>query len=598
MPESFKILSDREHILTRPNMYIGAIDTEEQSDFILENDKIEFKNFKIIPGLCKIINEIIDNSIDEAIKTDFKFSNKINIKISKDCVEVSDNGRGIPIELHEHENEKRYRPFLAWGIAKSGSNFSDEERTQIGMNGVGSYLSNVFSKKFVGYTYSGGKSYEVTFKDNATKFVEKLGKASGSGTTVKFYPDLERFKISEIDETHISYIHQRIICLANIFEKIEFKFNNKIVRVKSFKDFAKMFGNCETYETENVKFALIPNSFDDFKQFSYVNGLKIKDGGTHIDTIMKNVVDRMREKLIKKYKSIKPGDIKNKLTLVCFLKNFENCKFNSQTKEKLTNSEGEFNKFSKIDYSFVDKILKNKAFTDPIVDLYKIKEEYENRKALKGLDKNTRIKSEKFYKGIGKSDYLFICEGESALGGIAKCIGNKGNDFYCLKGKPLNVFDVSHQKFSQNEELKTLYQIILKNDYKKICVASDQDLDGHHICALIMTFIWKLLPEYKSKLARLNTPVKMILKNKVPIKWSYDINSQLVPRKGEEFKYLKGLGSLTKEMMKEVIRVDTLEKMIVDFDYDDLEILSDFMGADSKPRKEYILNHDFNIASA
>ena len=90
----------------------------------------------------------------------------------------------------------------------------------------------------------------------------------------------------------------------------------------------------------------------------------------------------------------------------------------------------------------------------------------------------------------------------------------------------------------------------------------------------------------------------MILKNKVPVKWSYDINSQLVPKKGEEFKYLKGLGSLTKEMMKEVIRVDTLEKMIVDFDYDDLEILSDFMGADSKPRKDYILNHDFNIASA
>ena len=60
MSEAFKILSDREHILTRPNMYIGAIDSEEQSDFILENDKIEFKNFRIIPGLCKIINEIID----------------------------------------------------------------------------------------------------------------------------------------------------------------------------------------------------------------------------------------------------------------------------------------------------------------------------------------------------------------------------------------------------------------------------------------------------------------------------------------------------------------------------------------------------------
>ena len=492
MPESFKILTDREHILTRPNMYIGAIDTEEQSDFILENEKIEFKNFKIIPGLCKIINEIIDNSIDEAIKTDFKFSNKINIKITKYCVEVSDNGRGIPIELHEHENEKRYRPFLAWGIAKSGSNFSDEKRTQIGMNGVGSYLSNVFSKKFVGYTYSGGKSYEVTFKDNATKFVEKLGKASGSGTTVKFYPDLERFKISEIDETHISYIHQRIICLANIFEKIEFKFNNKIVRVKSFKDFAKMFGNCETYETENVKFALIPNSFDDFKQFSYVNGLKIKDGGTHIDTIMKNVVDRMREKLIKKYKSIKPGDIKNKLTLVCFLKNFENCKFNSQTKEKLTNSEGEFNKFAKIDYSFVDKILKNKAFVDPIVDLYKIKEEYENRKALKSLDKNARIKSDKFYKGVGKSEMLCICEGH--------CLEKNTPIFSFLDCKNVKIKDIRIGDFVLTH--KNNLKMIINKSYKltnckKIKLKSGKEIvcsDEHRLFVFSRStnsFSWK-----------------------------------------------------------------------------------------------------------
>lgn len=191
-----------------------------------------------------------------------------------------------------------------------------------------------------------------------------------------------------------------------------------------------------------------------------------------------------------------------------------------------------------------------------------------------------------------------IISHNSAYGGISKCLGNRGIDYFCLKGKPLNVLDITPQKFGQNEELKTLYQVLTKNDYERICIASDQDLDGHHICALLLTFIWKMLPQYIDKIGRLNTPVKVVMKNKKPIKWTYDINEQLAPGKGEEFKYLKGLGSLTKEIMTEVMRVDTLDKMIVDFDYDDLKILSDFMGADSKPRKEYILNHDFNIASA
>ena len=191
-----------------------------------------------------------------------------------------------------------------------------------------------------------------------------------------------------------------------------------------------------------------------------------------------------------------------------------------------------------------------------------------------------------------------IISHNSAYGGISKCLGNRGIDYFCLKGKPLNVLDITPQKFGQNEELKTLYQVLTKNDYKIICIASDQDLDGHHICALLLTFIWKMLPQYTDKIGRLNTPVKVVMKNKKPIKWTYDINEQLTPKKGEEFKYLKGLGSLTKEIMTEVMRVDTLDKMIVKFNYDDLEILKQFMGSDSAPRKEYILNHDFNIASA
>lgn len=427
----FQILDDREHLLLRPSMYIGSINFEEQNDFNFDDDKMKYENFKIIPGLCKIINEVIDNAIDEAIKTDFKFSTEINIEISEDKVKVQDNGRGIPIVKHG----EYYQPFLCWGRAKAGSNFNDENHTQIGNFGVGSYCSNVWSKKFIGETDDGKISYKVTFKDNASESTESLGKSSEHGTTVTFYPDLKRFNIAEIDEVHINYIYQRVLCLANIFDKIKFKFNKKLIKTKNFKDFIKLFSSdFEIYENENVKIALIPNDTDDFKQFSYVNGLKIKDGGTHCDCIMKNVVNIIRDKISKKYKNIKPGDIRNKLTLITFISNFPSPKFNSQTKEKLTNSDSEFNNFANIDYSFVNKILKNNAFIDPIIEIYKIKEEYENRKALKSVEKVKKIKSERYIRGVGDPKYLILTEG------------------LCLE-ENTKVFEVSNRK---NKKIKNL----------------------------------------------------------------------------------------------------------------------------------------------
>lgn len=447
MKNEFKVLDDREHLILRPSMYIGSINFEEQNDFNFDEDKMKYENFKIIPGLCKIINEVIDNAIDEAIKTDFKFSNEINIEISEDKVKVQDNGRGIPIVKHG----EYFQPFLCWGRAKSGSNFNDDNHTQLGMNGVGSYCSNVFSKKFIGETDDGKNSYKVTFKDNASESTESLGKSVQHGTTVTFYPDIKRFNITEIDEVHINYIYQRVLCLANIFDKIKFKFNKKLIKTKNFKDFIKLFSSdFEIYENENVKIALIPNDTDDFKQFSYVNGLKIKDGGTHVDCIMKNVVNIIRDKISKKYKNIKPGDIRNKLTLIAFIKNFPSPKFNSQTKEKLTNSDSEFNNFAEIDYSFVNKILKNNAFIDPIIEIYKIKEEYENRKALKSVEKVKKIKSERYIRGVGDSKYLILTEG--------LCLeeNTKVFEFSNRKNKKIKNLKIGDLVLTHNQNIKPI----------------------------------------------------------------------------------------------------------------------------------------------
>ena len=433
-------LSEREHLLQRPAMYIGAVDLTKSNEYIFENDTVNYKEVQYVPGLIKIINEIIDNSVDVAIKTNFKSSNEISIKITNKTVEVKDNGTGIPVLKNE---DGHYLPELCWNHARAGSNFEDDKnRTQLGMNGIGSYATACFSKKFVGETDDGKLSYKITITDNAEKFTESTSASSKqTGTKVIFEPDFERFNVTEIDEVHMNIIKQRLINLSMSFPEITFKFNSKKINVNSFKKYVSLFNDVsEIYETEDYKFAILPNEADDFRHFSYVNGLKIPDGGTHIDIIINNVVNNLKDKLTKKYKQIKPGDIRNKLMVIAFLKNVKNTKFNSQSKEKITNSNAEINEYyGNIDFEKIsNKIFKTAAIIEPITEVYKLKEELKKRQELKGLNKTVKkIKSDKYYPSIGVKKYLFLVEGQCLEENTEVLMA----DFTSKKIKDLNVND-------------------------------------------------------------------------------------------------------------------------------------------------------------
>lgn len=596
MSADIKKLDDRQHILARPSMYIGAIDKTEIQDYIFENDSLKYGAQTIVPGLLKIINEIIDNSIDAAIRSNFKCGCNISVKMDDNYVIVKDDGAGIPFKKADGE----YMALLAWNFAKAGANFDDDEnRVTIGMNGVGSYCTNVWSTKFIGTTHNSGKAFKFTSKNNASEHKYEINDSNNVGTEVKFYPDLKRFKIDKIDEQHQNAIYQRLINLSVCYPELNFKFNNKSIKISTFKKLAQLFNaKAEIYENKNISIAIVPNGSDDFKQYSYVNGLKISDGGTHIDSIMQNVVSGVREKLQKRYKNIKPGDIKNKLTCVVFMRGFPNAKFNSQSKEKITNSAKEFNDFAQIDYSFVNKIIKNAAIIDPIVEVYKIKEEYESRKALKAVESKKKLKSEKYFKCTKTPKYLCICEGFSAYGGISVVLGNTDIEYYVLKGKPLNAFEISNQKLSSNRELSELYQLLSQNSgYAGILGATDSDLDGTHIVSLLAGFFERFLPEQKHKFGRLATPVKAATKAGKITRWTYSLAEDFEPKAGESIKYFKGLGTWDKEQLEAVIAKDGLENMIEYFDFDDPQILKDFLSSDeSDKRKEYIRNNNFSIA--
>ena len=461
--QEIKKLSEREHILRRPAMYIGSTTLTESNEYILENNSIVYKTVKYVPGLIKIINEIIDNSVDVAIKTKFKYSNQINVKIESTRIIIQDNGTGIPVK----KSGEYYMPMLAFGHARAGSNFDDINRTQIGMNGIGSFATNVFSKKFIAETDDSNKFYKVTFKNNASSYIENLTESKKKrGTKVTFYPDLEKFNIKEIDEIHQLIIKQRLLNLSMSFPDIIFKFNGKKISASSFKKFVSLFNNSFVeYETENYKFAILPNTEDDFRHYTYVNGLKIPDGGTHIDNVIYNIVQGLREKLQRKYKNIKPGDIRNKLMFVEFIQDFPNPKFNSQSKEKITNSIKEMSDFyGTIDYSkIVNKILRTPEIIDNITEIYRIKEELQKRKDLKSLNKKVKIKSDKYTRPVGNHDVLLVCEGQC----LEENTELLTSEFISRKIKDFNVGDSIISREGTEETIKSMSKTLRETVYIK-----------------------------------------------------------------------------------------------------------------------------------
>lgn len=596
---TIKKLSEREHIIQRPSMYIGAVDLTKTSEYLFESGKIQYNEVEYVPGLIKIINEIIDNSVDVAIKTNFTGCNSVSVKMTESMVEVIDNGTGIPVLKNE---DGHYLAELAWGHARAGSNFDDDSnRVQIGMNGVGSFATNCFSTKFIGKTDDGKKSYTITFKDNAASFTDVEEPSSGaSGVKVQFWPDLPRFGLTKIDDVHVNIIQQRLINLSMSFPEINFKFNGKKINVNSFKKYVSLFSEeFEIYETDDYRFAVLPNADDDFRQFSYVNGLKIPDGGTHIDILSYQVVSRIREKLERKFKSIKPGDIKNKLMIVAFLKNVKNTKFNSQSKEKITNSTAEINAyFGEIPYDQIcAKILRNPAIIDPITEVYRIKEEMRKRQELSDLNKPVKkIKSDKYLPSIGTKKYLLLVEGQSALGGLSPVLGRRECGYFMLRGKPLNAYSAQQKKFTDNRELSELYKIIQNENYEYVIYATDQDLDGFHIRGLLTGFFVKYLPTLKGRIGMLQTPVIMVTKKDKPVRWFYNLSDSVKLSTGETASFHKGLGSWDEDELKYVVKTDGLQKMINIVEFDDENVIEEWLADNSEPRKKYILANDFSIA--
>ena len=615
--EKFEIkkLSDREHIVHRPSMYIGSVSNEQHETAIFENvfeePKLQTKQLTYAPGLIKIINEVIDNSVDVIIKTGK--GSTIKVKLSEDKVEVQDDSTGFPMPekfkklarsggegaIAKREDFEDLPVVIALGNARAGSNFNDEDNLgQMGTNGVGAFATNCFSKRFVCVTKTQDTTTKVEWRDNALLHSCDIQyKKSDSGTTITFWPDLAKFSLAEISEDVKDVIRTRLVVLSLTYPDIKFHFDGK--RIKTPKKIASLFTTEETpfveHSTNNYQVLVIANS-EKTSHFSVVNGLNTPDGGSHIDLILQEIVKELSET---KGLNCTRADVLNTLQIVFIGRGWKNLRFNSQTKEKITNSTKETRDYLGDLNSLVQKVKKSKQIKDFIKATTQARELRVEKKALKDA-KKTKIKSDKFLDAQGSRDILMLVEGDSAMGGLVPALGRKGIAYYALKGKPLNAYKSSAQKVAANKELSELLAIIHQNDFKKIAIASDSDGDGAHITGLLLGFVCKFLPEYKDKIYKLQTPVKGAMKDGKLIRWTFNLEESVDIKSGESLMYFKGLGTLDPSdidaVVKQVGMGGILSKMDLNVEGFE-EAMEAWLGDDADTRKRLILANNFSIAS-
>jgi len=586
MTDNFKLLSDAEHIRKRFSMYGGSQVVQEEVSFI----NTEFKKVNIVGGLLKVINEIIDNSVDEYVRTKGEFATRIDVDVEADgTIVVSDNGRGIPAIEVGTPDGKEYQMVAAFTRARAGSNFDDENRESIGMNGVGSMITFVTSAMFDAKSADGKTEVQLVGENGKIKRV-RTKETARKGTTVKFRPDYEFFGMDNIDQSHTDIIEERVRSLALAFDNIKFRFNRKAVKLK----FADYFGPGDVFNTEKAIFS-ITKSDGSFQSHSLVNGLSVK-GGTHIDFFISAVIGNLRDVLKRRRKvDISAARLKQHLRVHAIVNGFPALKFDSQTKERVTNSNAECrDAIGEFDVSkVVAKLMKNAELIDEICAYTRLQDDLNAKKDLGKLEKSKKVKSDKYFAAIGhRTNRIFVVEGDSASGGLIKCLGRKGNAFYALKGVPLNVLEVSHQKFMANKELSELYSIITMFPDAEICLATDADADGSRIRGLVSLFMYKYFPEHlnNGKMKILRTPIAIGKKNNVVKEWAYtfaDVNK--IDHK-LDVSYVKGLGSWSEKDLKHIIDVDTMDEMLPTVSIADTDLFKSWFSSTTIDyRKEQIL---------
>lgn len=569
--EKYRKLSDVEHVLLRPGMYCGSIKPREDDIHLIDEDgKLTSRKVTYNPALMKIFDEIVSNSIDEHRRNKKLDQLRVTVDPATGVIRVWDNG-GIPVVKHAEYDE--WVPEMIFSNLKAGSNFNDdEERLVAGTNGVGSTLTNIFSVKFRVRTSDGKNAFEQTFSNNMRERTEaKVLKWKENFTEITFRPDLPRFGMESIDQDHVEMMRRRCMDLAACNPKINMSFNGVEYKFPTFHDYCKLYNESVIYEeADRWKIGIAPSA-GSFTQVSFVNSVETRDGGTHVDYIMSQIVEWLRDKVKRKHKvDLRPAELKNHFMLFVQA-DIVNPAFSSQTKEKMITESKEFGSKFEVSEKTLKAIMTSEV-VQRILDWAQQKALADERKQLRELNKS--LGKEKVLKLVDAKGRdrerctLGLFEGDSAMSFFRKFRDPQVQGAFPLRGKFINVTELPNTRVIQNQEVKDLLTAIgLKMGeppkdlrYGKILIYSDADVDGDSIAGLLMNFFGKYWPEMfeQGRICRVETPLVVVKRKdeKIPFYTASDFDAWQSKQKDLskwDIAYKKGLAALEDEEAREII---------------------------------------------
>lgn len=615
--DDIQVLEGLEAVRLRPGMYIGSTSAR---------------------GLHHLVWEIVDNGIDEALAG---FANRIDVTIEPDnIIAVRDNGRGIPVGIHEKTGISAVETIMT--VLHAGGKFGGGAyKVSGGLHGVGASVVNALSEWLEVTVFQDGKIYFIRFENggHAVEPLKVIGETTETGTLVRFKADSQIFKDTTVYDYEI--LNSRLRQLAFLNKDIrltltdkrtpdglsnDYKYEGGIIEYVQFLNKNKSTISDKVIYVEGLQDGILAEvalQYNDGYQssiYSFCNNIHTHEGGYHedgfrmaltrcINTYAKN------NNMIKKDETLSQDDVKEGLVAIISVKH-PDPQYEGQTKTKLGNSEvrkivsniaGEqINRFF-LENPDIAKAIVEKAeiASKARIAAKKARELTRRKSALDGISSLPGKLTDCSSKDASECE-IYIVEGDSAGGSAKQGRDAKTQAILPLRGKILNVEKARTHRIFENQEIRSMITAfgcgiqedvdVSKLRYHKIVIMTDADVDGSHICTLMLTFLYRFMkPVIEGGYVYIaQPPLYKVQKGK---KIAYAYKEQEMDQLREEFKdgykvqRYKGLGEMDAEQLWETTMDPhhrVLKRVTIDDAMEADSVFDMLMGEDVEPRREYI----------